>query len=117
MNVSFSMGFFSKFEEAAINQSIDTIKKFRKGRANITQAQNAFKILASGKSLYKLQNFNEDDTRAELYFWIMGNHLENIYGNYEKILHLDNYNCQGVSHDFIRVHSNECSDIDFSGWY
>lgn len=117
MNVNFSMGFFSKFEEVAINLAINTIKKFRKGRANITQAQNAFKMLASGKSLYKLESSNEDDTRAELYFWIMGNHLENIYGDYEQIINLDSYNCQGEVHDFIRVHSVEYSDIDFSGWY
>ena len=115
MNVNFSLGFFSKFEGVVINQAIDTIKKFRKGRANITQAQNAFKMLAGGKSLYKLDNSNEDDTRAELYFWIIGNRLENIYGDYEQIINLDSYNCQGEIHDFIMVHSSECSNIDFSG--
>lgn len=117
MNVNFSKGFFSKFEGVVINQAINTIKKFRKGRTNITQVQNAFKILASGKCLYKLENFDEDDTRAKLYFWIMDNHLENIYGDHEQIINLDSYNCQGEIHDFIRVHSSECSDIDFSGWY
>lgn len=117
MNVSFSMGFFSKIEEAAINQAINTIKKFKKGRANIMQVQNAFKILASGKCLYKLENFNEDDNRAELYFWLVDNRLENIYGDYEQIINLDSYHCQGEIHNFIRLHSSECSDIDFSGWY
>ena len=117
MNVSFSMGLYSKFEDIAINQALYTIKKFRKGRANIAQVQNAFKILASGKSLYKLESFTVDDTRAELYFWIIDNRLENVDGDYEQIVNLDSYNCQGERRDFIRVRPSECSDIDFSGWY
>jgi len=69
---------------AITKQALKTINQFRKGHADLSQLQTAFKALAGAGNLYKNPDTGYDN-RCKDYYWLNNDHLENIDGDYREI--------------------------------
>lgn len=112
--MSIISSFLNEASNAITKQALKTINQFRKGRADISQLQAAFKALAGAGKLY----INPDtgyDNRCKDYYWLNNDHLENISGDFQEIEKIEK--CQITSYGIIfeRVKPSECDNIDFNG--
>ena len=111
------MSIISSFTDGALSaitkQALKTINQFRKGRADITQLQAAFKALAGTGNLYK----NPDtgyEYRLRDYYWLNNDHLENIVGDYREIENIERYQIISYGNTYAKVKPIECDSIDYS---
>ena len=104
--------FMDGISTAITKQALKTINQFRKGRADITQLQAAFKALAGTGNLYK----NPDtgyEYRLRDYYWLNYDHLENIDGDYREIEKIERYQIISYGNTYVKVKPSECDTIDF----
>ncbi len=97
---------------AITKQALKTINQFRKGRADLSQLQTAFKALAGVGNLYKNPDTGYDN-RCKDYYWLNNDHLENIDGDYREIEKIERYQIISYGNIYVKVKPSECDTIDF----
>lgn len=98
---------------AITKQALKTINQFRKGRADLSQLQTAFKALAGVGNLYKNPDTGYDN-RCKDYYWLNNDHLENIDGDYREIENIERYQIISYGNTYAKVKPIECDSIDYS---
>ncbi len=111
--MSFIEPFSNNISTAITKQALKTINHFRKGRADLSQLQIAFKALAGTGNLYKNPDTGSENRRND-YYWLNNDHLENIDGDYREIESFDRYQIISYGNTYVKVKPSECDSIDFS---
>ncbi len=97
------MGFFSSLSNMAVNSSLSTIEKAKRGRANYNEVVMAYEMLAAAGVLFKKTDSFSNENNMRNYFWMKGAEVENIAN--------DRYRFDPEL--FTKVRKSECSSIDF----
>lgn len=103
---------FDNISIIAKKQALKTIQAYRKGRADLSQLQTAFKALAGVGNLYKNPDTGYDN-RCKDYYWLNNDHLENIDGDYREIEKIERYQIISYGNTYVKVKPSECDTIDF----
>lgn len=110
--MSIISSFMDGTSTAITKQALKTINQFRKGRADLSQLQTAFKALAGVGNLYKNPDTGYDN-RCKDYYWLNNDHLENINGDYREIEKIERYQIISYVNTYVKVKPSECDTIDF----
>ena len=94
-------------------QALKTINHFRRGRADLSQLQTAFKALAGAGNLYKNPDTGYEH-RFKDYYWLNNDHLENIDGDYREIEKIERYQIISYGNIYVKVKPSECDSMDYS---
>lgn len=97
------MGLFSSLSNMAVNSSLSTIEKAKRGRANYNEVVMAYEMLAAAGMLFKKNDCYSNENHMRNYFWMKGAEVENI----------DSDRYRFDPDKFTKVRKSECSNIDF----
>lgn len=93
-------------------QPLKMIQAYRKGSTDVTQLQAAIKVLAGAGMLFRNPDTGYDH-RFKDYYWLNGDHLENIDGDYREIERIEKYKIVSYGNTYVKVNPSECDNIDF----